>query len=146
MREMTIRRRVEYADTDMSGIVHFSRFLVFMENAEHEFLRAIGAGVQWRDGEGREIGWPRVSVACDYLSPARFGDVLEIRLQVQRKGIRSMTYGFEILCGGATLARGRTTCACCVLNDPTGLKAIPIPEEIAGRIEEAPRSAGESVY
>lgn len=136
MHEHRIRRRVEYVDTDMSGIVHFSRFLVFMENAEHEFLKAIGAGVHWRDGEGREISWPRVAVSCEYLSPARFGDVLEVHLQVVRKGVRSMTYGFEITCGGDTLARGKTTCACCVINDPAGLKAIPIPEEIASQIEE----------
>ncbi|HEX9945248.1 MAG TPA: thioesterase family protein [Thermoanaerobaculia bacterium] len=137
MREITVRRRVEFVDTDMSGIVHFSRFLVFMENAEHAFLKAIGTGVQWRDEEGREIGWPRVSVSCDYLSPARFGDELEVHLRVQRKGIRSMTYGFEVSCGGTTLAKGRTTCACCVLDDPSGIKAIPIPAWIAERIEEA---------
>jgi acyl-CoA thioester hydrolase len=137
MREITVRRRVEFVDTDMSGIVHFSRFLVFMENAEHAFLKAIGAAVQWWDAEGREFGWPRVAVSCEYLSPARFGDELEVRLQVVRKGIRSMTYGFEVSCGGSTLARGKTTCAFCVLNDPSGMKAIPIPEEIAGQIEEA---------
>lgn len=143
MREIAVRRRMEYADTDMSGIVHFARFLVFMENAEHAFLKAIGAAVQWTDAEGRELGWPRVSVSAEYLSPARFGDELEVRLQVARKGVRSMTYAFEVLCGGATLARGRTTCAFCVLNDPTGLKAVPIPKEIAERIDKAPAAEWE---
>ena len=140
MHEHTIRRRVEYVDTDMSGIVHFSRFLIYMENTEHAFLKAIGADVHFQDAEGREISWPRVAVSCDYMSPARFGDVLEIRLHVVRKGVRSLTYGFDITRGGDVLARGRTTCACCVINDPTGIKAIPIPDEIASRIEEARRS------
>jgi len=137
MQEQRIRRKVEYVDTDMSGIVHFSRFLVFMENAEHSFLKAAGAGVHWRDAEGREIAWPRVAVSCDYLSPARFGDELEIRVRVLRKGTRSLTYGVDILRDGAALARGKMTCACCVLNDPSGIKAIPIPPEIAERIEES---------
>jgi 4-hydroxybenzoyl-CoA thioesterase/acyl-CoA thioester hydrolase len=136
MHEQRIRRRVEYVDTDMSGIVHFSRFLVFMENAEHAFLRAVGPGVQWRDADGRELGWPRVAVSCEYLSPARFGDELEIRVRVLRKGTRSLTYGLDITRDGTTLARGKMTCACCVLNDPSGIKAIPIPAEIADRIEE----------
>jgi acyl-CoA thioester hydrolase len=136
MHEQRIRRKVEYVDTDMSGIVHFSRFLVFMENAEHAFLAAIGPGVQWRDADGRELGWPRVAVSCDYLSPARFGDELEIRVRVLRKGTRSLTYGVDIFRQGATLARGKMTCACCVLNDPSGIKAIPIPDEIASQIEE----------
>jgi acyl-CoA thioester hydrolase len=137
MHEQRIRRRVEYVDTDMSGIVHFSRFLVFMENAEHAFLRAVGPGVQWRDAGGRELGWPRVAVSCDYLSPARFGDELEIRVRVLRKGTRSLTYGMDITRDGTALARGKMTCACCVLNDPLGIKAIPIPDEIAAQIEEA---------
>jgi len=136
MHEQRIRRKVEYVDTDMSGIVHFSRFLVFMENAEHAFLAAIGPGVQWRDADGRELGWPRVAVSCDYLAPARFGDELEIRVRVLRKGTRSLTYGVDIFRQGATLARGKMTCACCVLNDPSGIKAIPIPDEIAAQIEE----------
>jgi acyl-CoA thioester hydrolase len=136
MHEQRIRRRVEYVDTDMSGIVHFSRFLVFMENAEHAFLAAIGPGVQWRDADGRELGWPRVAVSCEYLSPARFGDELEIRVRVLRKGTRSLTYGVDIVRDGTALARGKMTCACCVLNDPTGIKAIPIPDEIASQIEE----------
>ena len=142
MHEQRIRRKVEYADTDMSGIVHFSRFLVFMENAEHAFLKAVSPGVQWRDAEGREIGWPRVAVSCEYLAPARFGDELEIRVRVLRKGTRSLTYGVEIQKGGSLLARGKMTCACCVLNDPSGIKAIPIPQEIADKIEEAHGAAG----
>ena len=143
MHEQRIRRKVEYVDTDMSGIVHFSRFLVFMENAEHAFLNAVGPGVQWRDADGRELGWPRVAVSCDYQAPARFGDELEIRVRVVRKVTRSLTWGFDITCGGATLARGKMTCACCVLNDPSGIKAIPIPEEIAARIEETHHREGD---
>jgi acyl-CoA thioester hydrolase len=137
MHEHRVRRRVEYVDTDMSGIVHFSRFLIYMENTEHAFLKAIGADVHFQDGEGREISWPRVAVSCDYQSPARFGDELEIHLRVIRKGTRSLTYGFEVTRGGETLAKGRSTCACCVIDDPGGIKAIPIPREIADRIEEA---------
>lgn len=141
MHDYRIRRKVEYVDTDMSGIVHFSRFLIYMENAEHAFLKAVGANVHMSDSEGREISWPRVAVSCEYLSPARYGDELEIHLRVVRKGVRSMTYSFEIACGGATLARGKSTCACCVMNDPSGIKAIPIPEEIAARIEESSERA-----
>jgi acyl-CoA thioesterase FadM len=77
-----------------------------------------------------------VAVSCDYLAPARFGDELEIRVRVLRKGTRSLTYGIDIARDGTALARGKMTCACCVLNDPSGIKAIPIPDEIASQIEE----------
>ena len=52
-------RRVEFADTDMAGIVHFSNYLRYMEMAEHDFLRSIGFSVNGTI-EGRHVGWPRV--------------------------------------------------------------------------------------
>ena len=73
--EFRTTRRVEFADSDMGGIVHFSRYYVFMETAEHEFLNAIGTSVAL-DLDGRKIGWPRVATSCEYKSPARFGDTV----------------------------------------------------------------------
>jgi acyl-CoA thioester hydrolase len=144
MHELRTRRRVEFADTDMEGIVHFSRFFVFLETAEHEFLEALGTSVH-REEEGRRIGWPRVAASCEYLSPARFGDALDIHVTVIRKGSRSMTYGFAVTRGGEPIARGRMTSVCCVLNDPRGVRPIPIPEDLAARIEEAPAETGGAV-
>jgi acyl-CoA thioester hydrolase len=138
MHEYRTRRRVEFADTDMAGIVHFARFFVFMETAEHEFLRALGTAVNLAV-DGRTIGWPRVAAACDYLSPARFGDELDISLQVLRKGTTSLTYGFEIARAEVPVARGRVTTVCCFLNGPAGMEPVAIPASLAERIEEAPR-------
>jgi YbgC/YbaW family acyl-CoA thioester hydrolase len=134
MRSFTARRKVEFADTDMGGIVHFSKYFVFMETAEHEFLEALGSNVVlWRDG--RQISWPRVSVSCEYARPMRFGDRVEIHVQVRRKGVKSMTYDFRFVRGEEEIARGSMTSVCCEVGDD-GIRAIPIPEEIAGRIEE----------
>lgn len=136
--EFRTRRRIEFSDTDVGGIAHFSRFFVFMETAEHEFLRALGTSVHV-DVDGQKIGWPRVSATCEYLSPARFEDVLDIHVKVLRKGAKSMTYGFEISRDGTPVARGQLTSVCCVLNDPAGVRSIPIPGFLAERLEEAPR-------
>lgn len=137
MHSFRTRRRIEFADTDMGGIVHFSRFFVFMETAEHELLAALGVEVHSR-WQGRRIGWPRLAASCEYLSPARLGDELEILAEVERKGTKSMTYRFTLSCGGRLVARGRLASACCLLDDPDGLKAIPIPPPIADQLEEAP--------
>jgi 4-hydroxybenzoyl-CoA thioesterase/acyl-CoA thioester hydrolase len=131
------RRRVEFADTDMGGIVHFSRFFIFMETAEHELLRALGASAHGVVG-GRTVAWPRVAASCEYLRPARFGDELEIEVTVQRKGRSSMTYGFEFLRDGVPLARGRMTSVCCLMDDPETLEATAIPSSLAERLVEAP--------
>ncbi len=126
-------RRVEFADTDVSGLVHFSRFFVFMETAEHQFLESLGARVHMRH-EGHEIGWPRVKASCEYLSPIGFGDQIEITVSVARKGTKSMTYAFDFRKGETQVARGEITAVCCVLDDPDGLRSIPMPPIIADQI------------
>jgi len=136
MHELRTQRRIEFADTDMAGIVHFARFFVFMESAEHELLRALGVDIL-SERDGRQIGWPRVAAACEYLSPARFGDLLDIHLTVARKGHSSLTYAFAISRDGTPVARGRVTAVCCVLDDPAGVRAIRIPAALAERLEEA---------
>ena len=136
MHELRTRRRVEFSDTDMGGICHFSRFLVFMEIAEHEFLNALGTSVHV-EVDGKKIGWPRVSVSCEFHAPARFGETVEIHVQVARKGAKSLTFRHTLTRGDILLAKGTMTSVCCILNDPSGVKAIPIPEEVAEKIEEA---------
>jgi len=135
MHEFRTRRKVEFADTDMEGIVHFARFMVFMETAEHEFLEAIGTRVALDLGD-RRIGWPRVSVSCDYAAPARFGDVLDIHLRVLRKGTKSMTYGFTFEKDGVHVASGKVSSVCCELGADGSIRAIEIPASIADNIEE----------
>lgn len=138
MHEFHTHRTVEFADTDMGGIVHFARFFVFMETAEHQFLLSLGTAIHSHH-EGRLIGWPRLAARCEYLSPARHGDRLEIHLEVARKGNKSMTYRFTFRRGETWIARGELSSVCCLLDDPSGLKSIPIPASIADRLDEAPR-------
>lgn len=133
-----IQRRVEFSDTDMAGIVHFSRLIVFMENAEHAFIEALGVGASvTMKHEGHEIGWPRVSVQCDFVSPARFHDTVRILCVVLHKGRTSMTYGFEFAVGERLVGRGRMSSVCCQML-PGGPRPIPIPTFLDETIEEAP--------
>jgi YbgC/YbaW family acyl-CoA thioester hydrolase len=139
LHEFRTRRRIEFADTDMGGIVHFSRFFVFMETAEHEFLRELGTSVHL-EIDGQQIGWPRVSASCDYVNAVRYGDEIEIHLRVARKGAKSMTYECFFWKESELVARGRMSSVCCVLNAPEGLRSIPIPDLFAERVAQAPES------
>ena len=89
--QYTTTRRVEFADTDMAGIAHFSNFFRWMESAEHEFFRSLGVSVHGRH-DGCEYGFARVHVSCDYARPASYQDVLEIELSVRKKTARSLGY------------------------------------------------------
>ena len=136
MREFKTQRKIEFADTDMGGIVHFARFFVFMETAEHQFLNALGTSVVL-EIEGRSIGWPRVAASCEYKQPARFGDLLDIDVSVVRKGRTSMTYGVRFRVGDREIAEGQMTAVCCELKPGQEVRPIPIPQFIADKIAEA---------
>ena len=131
-------RRIEFADTDMAGIVHFANFFRFMESAEVEFLRTKGLSVSlpW---EGQKIGFPRVSASCDYLRPARFEDVLDVAVRIQSIGKKSVTYAFEFAKGGETVARGQVTSVCCRVISDQQFEAIEIPTSIRAKLEQSNR-------
>jgi len=135
MREHLTRRRMEFADTDMAGIVHFARFFVFMETAEHRFREALGHPVSWTGEDGVPLTWPRVAATCDYRRPARCGDELEIRTRIVDRGTSSLTFAFTFRRGDEILAEGRLTSVCCRL-EPT-VHAVPIPPDLASAIELA---------
>ncbi|ANM31282.1 hypothetical protein ABI59_19450 [Acidobacteria bacterium Mor1] len=136
MHTYTARRRVEFADTDLGGICHFSRFVVFMETAEHLFFEQIGSSVHV-EVDGKPVGWPRVSLQVDYKRPARYADLLDIEVRILRKGSKSLTFGHRVLRDGEELASGTMTSVCCVLEEGA-VRSIPIPAAIADRIEQAP--------
>jgi YbgC/YbaW family acyl-CoA thioester hydrolase len=88
-----ITRRVAFSETDAAGIVHFSNFFRYMEDAEHAMLRQNGLSVH-RDIGDDVAGFPRVSATCDYRRPLRFEDVFTIDVRVEAKTDKSVTYGF----------------------------------------------------
>jgi len=135
LHQLITRRRVEFSDTDMEGIIHFSRFFIYMETAEHQFLNALGTSVAAAI-DGRRLGWPRTAVGCEFLRPVRFEDEVEIRLLVLRKGARSITYGCEFRHQGELIARGQSTSVCCAMGEGHGLRSIDIPASLADRIAE----------
>lgn len=129
-------RRVEFHDTDMGGIMHFTGFFRAMEVAEHELLRDLSLNVVSEDEEGR-ISWPRVSAKCDFQSPAHFDDVLDIEVDVARLGEKSVTYRFRFSHDGRPVAEGEMTSVCCRIRPDAPPSSIPIPAEMVAKFERA---------
>ncbi len=129
-----MKRRVEFMDTDMAGIVHFTAFFRYMETAEHELLRNIGLSItnQHRD---RGLGWPRVSCAFDYAGSLRFSDEFEVRLGVTLIGKKSVTYAAQIVRDNQILAQGHSTCACCEIGQDGTLRSTPVPQDIIEKLQ-----------
>jgi acyl-CoA thioester hydrolase len=138
--EFKITRRVEFSETDMAGIVHFSNFFRMMEAAEHAFFRSMGFSIHQTD-DAATIGWPRVSVSCDYRAPLKFEDEVEIHLLVSEVRSRSIRYQFFFRkpADGIEVAYGTIAAVCATVDKTTG-KLVPvlIPERIREKITEAP--------
>ena len=135
MNPFSITRRVEFGDTDMAGIMHFSNFFRFMEVAETDFLRTRGLSVSWHEG-GVKWGFPRVSAACDYQKPAKFQDVLTVAVTLEKLGKKSVSYRFDFSNQrGESLAVGRMTSVFCRSTGPDHIEALDIPAETRAKLE-----------
>ena len=71
------RVKIFYKDIDQMGIVYYSRYFEYFEEARTELLSSIGLGVT--DVEKKGIMLPVISSHCDYLKGARFEQNIIIR-------------------------------------------------------------------
>jgi YbgC/YbaW family acyl-CoA thioester hydrolase len=139
--EFKVVRSVEFHETDMAGIVHYSNFFRYMEAAEHGFFRSLGFSVV-ADRSNPRIGWPRVHAECDYLKPLCFEDEFEVHMLVSEMKSKALSYVFRFRKLNAAppleVARGKLTVVCVTHEADGKMKATPIPKVIAGRIQVAP--------
>lgn len=136
--EFTVRRRVEFSETDMAGIVHYSNFFRYMETVEHGFYRSLGFSVV-QDRHDPPVGFPRVHASCDYWKPLRFEDEVEIHLRVIEKKEKVLTHQivFRKVTGDRTeeVARGKLIVVCVAKKADGSMGAVPIPPDIAAKLE-----------
>jgi acyl-CoA thioester hydrolase len=116
---VTVRRRIQWFDTDSSTKYHNTAPLRLMEEAEASLLDQLGIV--------REVyGWlPRAHVTIDYLRPLRFWDEVEVDLEVADVGRTSVTYTFAVRKRQERCAEGRVVA---VYIDQEG-KPRPWPDE-----------------
>lgn len=140
--EFKVQRRVEFSETDMAGIVHFSNFFRYMETVEHAFYRSLGFSAILRHSDPM-MGLPRVHASCDYRKPIRFEDVIEMHLLVREKRPKVLSYVIRFRNVTAQppveVAVGKLTVVCVCASPDGGMVSAPLPEELASRIEVAPR-------
>ncbi len=134
---------VEFADTDLAGIAHFSQFFLYAERTEHAFLRSLGLSLveddensPEKEGGGRP-GWPRVHASFDYLAPLRFEDQFAVTLGLERIGERSVHYRFLVEKGDQVCGRGKLVAAHVRIDPCTGLvEGAPVPDSFRAMVRE----------
>lgn len=95
------RLTVRFRDCDPLGHVNNAVYLTYLEQARFMVWRAQLGYVARAEGEGApgqgRLGFILARVECDFLSQARYGDELEVRLSLEAIGRTSFTYDYEIV-------------------------------------------------
>jgi acyl-CoA thioester hydrolase len=100
--------RVRYADTDQMGYVYYGNYARFYEIGRVEALRSIGFHYKEMEDEG--VMMPVYENRSKYIKPARYDDLLSIRVILhQMPGVR-VVFNYEIRNqDGDLLNTGETT-------------------------------------
>ncbi|MEZ7956830.1 MAG: thioesterase family protein [Rubritalea sp.] len=106
MKTYLYQHSVPFQDTDMAGVVHYTRILGYAELAEHAFLTKLGITPISKSG-----GLPKVHVECDYQSPLRFADDVTIELSLIEFSTRSIHWAFKITTNDKIAALGKFSTA-----------------------------------
>ena len=103
--------RVYYEDTDLAGVVYYANYLRFIERGRTEALRDLGLD-QAALKRDRGLVFVVRRLTIDYLSPAVFDDVLEVRTRIARLRGASLEMAQEVWRGADCLSRAAVTVAC----------------------------------
>ena len=132
--EHRLRRRVQFHEVDSAGIVHFSWFFRYMEEAEHALWREAGLSIS---PPGADIAFPRVSTAFDFQNPLRFEDEFEILIRITAISEKTIRYTCVITRNDLRIATGTMIAACVRVVPGQPMKAVAIPQAIVGRFSIA---------
>jgi acyl-CoA thioester hydrolase len=103
--------RVYYEDTDLAGVVYYANYLRFIERGRSELLRDAGIDqAALKRDEGAVFVVRRLT--ADYLSPARFDDLLEVTTTIAALRGASIEMAQEVRRGGELLFSALVTVAC----------------------------------
>jgi acyl-CoA thioester hydrolase len=133
--EHRLTRRVQFHETDAAGIVHFSVFFRYMEEAEHALWRAAGLSIH---PPGTEVGFPRRATSFEFYRALRFEEEFEVLMRVTAVDASTIRYRCLISRGDERIARGELTITCVSKRPNEPMKTIPIPAEVAARLRPAP--------
>jgi len=119
--------RVGFSDTDAQGVVYYGRYMPYFDLARTEFHRHLG-----RVHLGG-VDFAMRAVTVEYVAPARFDDLLEVFVRVERIGTTSITYDHAAYRteDDMLMASAKATLVCIALDER---KAVPVPQPLREQI------------
>jgi len=140
--EFTTTKKIEFSETDMAGLVHFSNYFRYMEVAERDFFDSLELNLI-QSAPNDLVGYPRTRAECKFSAPLRFGDTVKIHLAIKAIKDRSIDYQFRLFKldkkgEESAVAKGHITTIYTELTEDGNLQSRPLPKALLDKIEEAP--------
>ena len=103
------RLRVRYGETDQMGVVHHASYVLWLEEARIEWLRAHGQC--YRSLEASGVFLPVIELQVRYRAPARFDEELTLYTNGQAVSPTRLIMNTRIVRAETLLAEGQVTLA-----------------------------------
>jgi acyl-CoA thioester hydrolase len=124
--------RVRYIECDAQKVVFNSRYSEYVDVGINEFLRAAGVLGDFISGP---LDFQLVKQTVEWKAPARFDQVLELRIAATRLGTTSFTIGTQFRVAGEERVIV-TVETIYVLVDGKTLTKLPLPDAIRAALQE----------
>jgi acyl-CoA thioester hydrolase len=124
--------RVGFSDTDAQGVVYYGRYMPYFDLARTEYHRHLG-----RVSLGN-VDFAMRALTVEYVAPARFDDLLEIFVRIERIGTTSLTYDHAAYRDDELMATAKATLVCIALDER---RAVAVPDSFRAQVNEFERAA-----
>jgi acyl-CoA thioester hydrolase len=126
--------RVGFSETDAQGVVYYGRYLPYFDLARTEYHRHLDLG-RIRTGDG---DFAMRASTVEYHAPARFDDLLEVFVRIERIGTTSVTYdhaAYKLIddADGELMVTAKQTL---VWLDLAKRRPLPVPDLFRERVLE----------
>ena len=125
---------MQFAETDAAGMVHFSVFFRYMEEAEHAVWRSAGMDIF---ASHETNSWPRISAHFDFKAPLRFQDEFEIRTEIAAVTRSTIQWSHLLLRGETRIGSGTVTAVYVTKERDGSIKSAEIPDGFTSRLRSA---------
>jgi acyl-CoA thioester hydrolase len=115
---------VRYVECDQQGVVFNAHYLAWCDEAMNTWYAA--TGLAYPDLLARGLDARLVASTLEWSSPARWGDLVEVDVELERVGRTSFVLAFAVRVGERVCCRVRTTY---VMTDAHG-KPLPVPDDL----------------
>ena len=129
-----IEHRVNYSETDQMGFVYHANYVIWLDMARTEHLRA--AGMTYKEMEDQGIYLAVTDMRVRYRLPARYDDLLRIRCWIRDLASRRVMFGYAVDRVGTEELLATAETSLIALDHRHALTRIP--EHVCDLLQTAP--------